>query len=154
MDEKKGELHLNKAAKTGNQDAVKMLAEYKEWKKKNKQAMQQYQELLKKVQLNQIKPQLSSVTPQPAPGFPAQPVPEAPFSVIPGQSYLGMNQIFTPAITAPQSTPIVNIVPKVVSAVPQPEKVLTPVESGKDKGGIQTQSKPVGQEQSLRPSEK
>ena len=92
-DEKKGEWHLDKAAKTGDQNAKKMLADYKEWKKKTDLAMKQYQEILKKAQFNQIKPQVSSVPPlppitaaQPPTGLPFQP---APFPVIPGQAYLG-----------------------------------------------------------------
>lgn len=94
-DDKKGEWHLNKAAKTGDQNAVKMLAEYKEWKKKNEQAMKQYQELLKKAQIEMDKSRASSITaPQP-------PLPWAQFPVIPGQAYLGMNQTADPFLFSP-----------------------------------------------------
>jgi hypothetical protein len=144
-DEKKGEQLLEKAAKTGNQNAVKTLAEYREWKKKNEQAMQQYQELLKKAQLNQAKPQTITL-PQPSGGFPAQPGPEPPFSVIPGQSYLGMNPLFNPAAPLPQAPAVVNIVPKGDSPAPQAVKLQAPAEPGKDKGLIQMQPKPVGQQ--------
>ena len=161
MDEKKGAFHLNKAAKTGNPNAVKNLAEYLEWKKKNEQAMKQYQELLKKAQLHQIKPQVSSPTPlsvitipQPSTALPLQPAPEPPFSVIPGNSYFSVTQPFTPAVTAPQSAPVVNVVPKRDATDSQPEKVQPMVESGNEKGVIRTRSKPAGQEQSLRSSEK
>jgi hypothetical protein len=91
-DDKKGEWYLNKAAKTGDQDAVKMLAEYKEWKKKNELAMKQYQEVLKKAQIEMGKPRVSSIAPFPATTASQPPTPWAPFPIIPGQSYLEMNQ--------------------------------------------------------------
>lgn len=50
MDVKKAERLLNKAIKAGNKNAVAMLAEYKEWKKKNDLATKQYQEMMKKIQ--------------------------------------------------------------------------------------------------------
>lgn len=102
QDEKKGEFHLNRAAKSGNQSAVKMLADYKEWKKKNAQAMKEYQEVLKRAQLNQAasqsvaKPQ---ITPQIKPAVTLQellhPAPtELRLPVLPGYAYLGANPLF------------------------------------------------------------
>jgi len=95
-DEKKGEALLNKAVKAGNQNAVKMLAEYKEWKKKNDLAMKEYQELLKKVQMNQVQP-----------GGSVQVVPQQPamaastFPVIPGYTYLADRKAPLPDFTTP-----------------------------------------------------
>jgi hypothetical protein len=63
-----------------------MLAEYKEWKKKNEIAMKQYQDLMKQVQMNQNKPG----TPVAMPSF--QFMPQAPeslsFPVIPGYAHV------------------------------------------------------------------
>ncbi len=87
-DEKKGEAFLNKAAKTGNPNALKMQAEYKEWKKKNEQAMKEYQELMKKVQLTQVKPGGTSLQPlQFMPQTFTAPA-AIPFPVIPGYGYV------------------------------------------------------------------
>lgn len=148
-DEKKGEWHLNKAAKTGDKNAVKMLAEYKEWKKKNELAMKQFQELLKKSQANQIKPQVTSVptlATQPSTGFPFKAkMPVLPFSIIPGQSYLEMNKPFTPLVSPPQSTPVVNVGSRGATVVPLPDKDQTTVDAGEGKADIQPQHKPAEQ---------
>ncbi len=55
INEKKAESLLNKAVKAGNKNATAMLSEYKEWKKKNKLSMKQYQDMMKQLQANQAK---------------------------------------------------------------------------------------------------
>lgn len=124
-DDKKGEWHLNKAARTGDQNAVKMLAEYKEWKKKNELAMKQYQEILKKAQINMGKPRVSSIAPFPATAASQPPAPWAPFPIIPGQSYLGMNQTTKSFANSPPppSTSADKLKSKEVSVVPLPVEV-------------------------------
>lgn len=54
--EKKAEILLARAVKAGNKNAAAMLAEYKEWKKKNDRAMKEYQEVMKKLKAGQGKP--------------------------------------------------------------------------------------------------
>ncbi len=120
-DEKKGEWHLNKAARTGDRNAVKILAEYRDWKKKNELAMKQYQEILKKAQMNAGKavPQSVTVSPfQPAMGG-------YPFPVIPGQAYLGTHQAVAPTVKVqppPSALPDKNG-PAGNAVIPQPAEV-------------------------------
>ncbi len=142
-DEKKGEWHLNKAAKTGDKNSVKMLAEYKEWKKKNELAMKQFQELVKKSQTSQINPQLSSQPPlatQSSTGFPYQPKTAVlPFSVIPGQPYLLGNKSFNHLDSSSHTTPVFDVGTKGATIVPQPDKDHATIESGKGKADPQPQ---------------
>lgn len=89
-DEKKGEALLAKAVKSGNPGAVTMQAEYREWKKKNQQAMKEYQELLKKVQMTPVtpgSPQPLQILPQTGLAPAARQLP-----VIPGQAYISGRQ--------------------------------------------------------------
>ncbi len=126
-DEKKGEWHLNRAARAGNQNAIKALAEYREWKK-NEMALKEYQELMKKVQQNQFKPQTTTplpptTAPEQTADSPLKPQPSAPqFPVIPGQLFLGGKSSFSSALPMPQARPVVNKVPTGDSALPQPAK--------------------------------
>jgi hypothetical protein len=119
-DEKKGEALLNKAVKAGNPNAAKILAEYREWKKKNELAMKEYQELMKKVQLTQVKPggkslQPLQILPQTPTGLPfPYTAPQLQFPVIPGYSYISTSQAvsqFNRSLT-PQM-PTLNISPGV-----------------------------------------
>jgi TPR repeat protein len=121
-DEKKGEALLNKAAKTGNPNATKMLADYKEWKKKNELAMKEYQELMKKMQLTQVKPGGTSL--QPLQIMP-QPPAALQFPVIPGYAYVSDRKPSMPNFLAPQpQKPLqpLNILPQ-GGATPPPLKV-------------------------------
>jgi len=134
-DENKGEAFLNKAVKSGNQNAVKMLAEYKEWKKKNELSMKQYQDLMKQVQLNQNKPGGTGVI------HPMQNTPQLGsttnsllFPVIPGYAYFAEKQPVQPNFLTQlpphpinfnlQSSPAasyqpINIAPQGNTAIPQ-----------------------------------
>jgi hypothetical protein len=126
-DEKKGEALLNKAVKAGNQNAAKILAEYREWKKKNELAMKEYQELMKKVQLTQNKPGAPGAMP-PLQLFPQSPptlpypykAPELQFPVIPGYTYVAASQT-APRAVASQS-PVISITPQ-ANTSQQPLKV-------------------------------
>jgi hypothetical protein len=126
-DEKKGESLLNKAAKAGNQNAAKILAEYKEWKKKNEIAMKQYQDLMKQVQSGQNKPgavQPLQINPQPS----SMARTGVLFPVIPGYAYVAGNQVPIPNFIAPlpKAQPkALNILPQGTSAVPhQPLNII------------------------------
>jgi len=101
-DEKKAESLLNKAVKAGNQNAVTTLAEYREWKKKNEQAMKQYQELLKSVKVAPgagQPPQPFQIIP------PAGPPASIPFPVIPGYEYVAGIKPPMPNFLAPVARP-------------------------------------------------
>lgn len=108
-DEKKGEALLAKAVKSGNPNAVRMQAEYREWKKKNQQAMKEYQELLKKVKMTPVTPGL----PQPLQILSQGGLPPTSlqFPVIPGYAYLSGRQ---PAM------------PNFLAATPQPSRQQQP----------------------------
>jgi hypothetical protein len=111
-DEKKGEALLNKAAKAGNQNAAKMLGEYKDWKKKNEIAMKQYQDLMKQVQAAQNK---QNAVPQPLQIFPRSPrVVDSRFPVIPGSSYLMAHQAPMPSFIDLLSSqpPVLKVIPE------------------------------------------
>jgi hypothetical protein len=130
QDEKKGEALLNKAVRAGNQNAVKMLAEYKEWKKKNEMAMKQYQDLMKQIQTAQGKqgavPPLQ-ITPQPS-----RPI-DSSFPVIPGYSYLTAGQAPMPSfIHQPQQPPVLKVIPD-ESAGFKPVKVEVAKQPAMDK---------------------
>lgn len=110
-DEKRGEALLNKAAKAGNQNAVKMQAEYKEWKKKNEISLKQYQDLMKQLQANQVKPGGTSVQPLQLFPKPLQSL-DSRFPVIPGYSYLTASQQPIPSfIAAPSQPPVFKVIP-------------------------------------------
>lgn len=115
-DEKKGEGYLNKAAKTKNPNAVKMLADYKDWKKKNELAMKQLQENIKKMQLSNVQnPQLMQKQPQSALKFPTTlqyPLNQSAKTQIPGLFMPTTEQILsssmrprTPITTSVTQTP-------------------------------------------------
>ncbi len=142
-DEKKGEWHLNKAAGTGDKNAVRMLAEYRDWKKKNELAMKQYREIMKKAQMNAGKavPQSVTVSPfQPAAGG-------YPFPVIPGQAYLGTNQAAVPSVSMqpPPSAPPDKNGSAGNAAIPQPAEIRISAPAG-GKPAIQGQPKAAGDE--------
>jgi hypothetical protein len=127
-DEKKGEALLNKAVKAGNPNAAKILAEYREWKKKNELAMKEYQELMKKVQLTQVKPGGNSL--QPLQILPQTPTgllfpytaPQLQFPVIPGYSYISTSQaVSLPNRSVSPQLPALNISPNVSS---QPQSLM------------------------------
>jgi Ca2+-binding EF-hand superfamily protein len=99
-DEKKGELILNKAVKAGNQNAVKTLAEYKDWKRKNEEAMKQFQEMMNKNMV--IKPATPPKTVTiPAFNYNAQ---LADIPVIPGYHYLKKQEPFANFQLPPQTS--------------------------------------------------
>jgi hypothetical protein len=141
MDEKKAEALLNKAIKAGNQNAVKMLAEFKEWKKKNEKAMKEFQEMLKKAQASPgASKQLNLTPPSPA-NFPMLPVIEPPFPVIPGRSYLAVNNYFPNIVPPPQSQPV-TVTPKIEASTPQPVKVPSAEKPTGEQGVAKTPSDP------------
>jgi hypothetical protein len=111
-DEKKGEWHLNKAAKAKNPNAVKMLADYKEWKKNYEQVMQQLQANMKKNQsfpTNIQLPQGVPVQAKPQTVLPFPPVNSAGTSQIPGVFLPTMDQIISPSMKPrPIINPVVN----------------------------------------------
>ena len=101
-DEKKGEGYLNKAVKTKNPNAVKMLADYKDWKKKNELAMKQLQENIKKMQLSNVQnPLLMQKQPHFNLKFPTTlqyPLDQSAKTQIPGLSMPTIEQILTSAM--------------------------------------------------------
>jgi hypothetical protein len=132
-DEKKGEALLSKAAKAGNPNAVTMLAEYKEWKKKNEKSMKEYQELLKQIQSSQAKPGGAAMPPlQVIP----QPKTAPLFPVIPGYSYLAgwTAPPFFLNMPPPRSQPF-TVIPEGKSSLPA--RTETAVQPDQEKPGVQ-----------------
>jgi len=149
MDEKKGVMYLNRAVKAGNQNAVKMLAEYKDWKKKNEQSMKQIQELMKQAQANQAKTQSLPLTAAPSvvrppPAFsPFRPkAPEPPLVLFPGLNYL---EYGTAAAQSPQPLKV-DIPAQGQTIMLQPGKPGEPAPQGSAAVGSQILPKPANLE--------